>query len=150
MKNLYEAGRQAEVKERLLQLTPNSERHWGKMSAAQMVAHCSVAFEMATGIERPPRMFMGRLIGGLIKSKVLNDDAPLRKNSPTAKELVVSDERNLEAERTKLNALIDKFVAAGPAGCTTHPHSFFGPLTSDQWAVLMYKHLDHHLRQFGV
>ena len=46
--------------------------------------------------------------------------------------------------------LIDRFAAAGPKGCTTHPHSFFGPLTPDEWAILMYKHLDHHLRQFGV
>jgi transposase InsO family protein len=46
--------------------------------------------------------------------------------------------------------VIDRFVAAGPKSCTTHPHSFFGPLTPEEWAILMYKHLDHHLRQFGV
>jgi LPS sulfotransferase NodH len=46
--------------------------------------------------------------------------------------------------------MIDRFVAAGPKGCTTHPHSFFGRLTAEEWAILMYKHLDHHLRQFGV
>jgi hypothetical protein len=46
--------------------------------------------------------------------------------------------------------LIDRFAAAGPQGCTTHPHAFFGSLTPDEWAILMYKHLDHHLRQFGA
>jgi len=50
----------------------------------------------------------------------------------------------------RLAGLIDRFAAGGPAGCTQHPHSFFGPLTPDEWAILMYKHLDHHLRQFGV
>jgi LPS sulfotransferase NodH len=49
-----------------------------------------------------------------------------------------------------LGALIERFAAAGLAGCTMHPHSFFGRLTPQEWAVLMYKHLDHHLRQFGV
>jgi hypothetical protein len=49
-----------------------------------------------------------------------------------------------------LYGVIDRFVAAGPKGCTTHPHSFFGPLTPQEWAILMYKHVDHHLRQFGV
>jgi hypothetical protein len=49
-----------------------------------------------------------------------------------------------------LRGLIDRFVASGPAGCTNHPHSFFGRLTPEEWAILMYKHLDHHLRQFGV
>lgn len=44
----------------------------------------------------------------------------------------------------------DRFAAAGPKGCTTHPHTFFGRLTPEEWATLMYKHLDHHLRQFGV
>jgi LPS sulfotransferase NodH len=64
--------------------------------------------------------------------------------------LVVRDDRNLAQERDLLYALIDRFVAAGPDGCTGHPHSFFGRLTPQQWAQLMYKHLDHHLRQFGV
>jgi len=41
-------------------------------------------------------------------------------------------------------------TVAGPAGCTKHPHSFFGKLTPEEWAILSYKHLDHHLRQFGV
>ena len=74
----------------------------------------------------------------------------MRRNAPTAKTLVVSDDRDLKMEQQRLSALIDRFAAAGPAGCTTHPHTFFGPLTPQQWAILQYKHLDHHLRQFGV
>jgi hypothetical protein len=53
-------------------------------------------------------------------------------------------------ERQRLSGLIDRSAAAGPAGCTTHPHSFFGSLTPVEWAEFMYVHLDHHLRQFGV
>jgi hypothetical protein len=74
----------------------------------------------------------------------------MRRNTPTVPGLVVADERALDAERERLRGLIDRFVAAGPAGCTTHPHSFFGRLTPQEWSVLMYKHLDHHLRQFGA
>lgn len=62
----------------------------------------------------------------------------------------MEDARDLENERNHLLVLIDKFTAGGPAACTTHPHGFFGKLTPDQWAILMYKHLDHHLRQFGA
>jgi hypothetical protein len=80
----------------------------------------------------------------------MGNDEPMRRNSPTAKILIVQDERDLETERTRLCGLIDRFASAGPAGCTKHPHAFFGPLTPDEWAILMYKHLDHHLRQFGV
>jgi hypothetical protein len=81
---------------------------------------------------------------------VFRNDDPLRKNSPTAKSLVVSDERDLDKERERLTALIDKFVAGGAGSCTKNPHSFFGKMTPEQWAILMYKHLDHHLSQFGV
>jgi len=60
------------------------------------------------------------------------------------------DERDLARERERLRAAIDRFAQAGPTGCTQYPHFFFGKLTPEQWAVLMYKHLDHHLRQFGA
>jgi hypothetical protein len=150
MKNLYEPERVKEVKERLSHLNSSSERQWGKMNAAQALAHCSMGVELATGDKVLPRMFVGRIIGRMVKSLALRDDEPMRKNSPTAKGLVVQDERDLEKERERLSGLIDRFAAAGPEGCTTHPHSFFGPLTPDEWAALMYKHLDHHLRQFGA
>jgi CubicO group peptidase (beta-lactamase class C family) len=80
----------------------------------------------------------------------LGNDEPMRRNAPTSKTLLVQGDRDLETERTRLAGLIDRFVSAGPAGCTTHPHTFFGPLTAAEWAALMYKHADHHLRQFGV
>jgi hypothetical protein len=150
MINLFEAARVEEVKERLGRLRPESEGQWGKMNVAQAVAHCSTAMEWAVGDTIGPRMFVGRIIGRWIKPKVLGDDQPMRRNSPTAPTLVIADDRNLEEERKRLCALIDRFAAAGPKGCTTHPHSFFGRMTAEEWAILMYKHLDHHLRQFGV
>ena len=67
-----------------------------------------------------------------------------------APDLIVPDQRDLDAERQRLCALIDRFCAAGHPGCTTNPHSFFGRMTPGEWAILMYKHLDHHLRQFGA
>jgi Protein of unknown function (DUF1569) len=150
MKNLYEAARVEEVKQRLAQLRGDSARIWGKMNPAQALAHCAAAMEMAVGDTVPPRMFVGRIIGRIVKPLVLKDDEPLKKNTPTAKNLVVRDERDFGKERARLSGLIDRFAAAGPQGCTTHPHTFFGPLTPGEWAGLMYKHLDHHLRQFGV
>jgi len=150
MKNLFEAARVEEVKGRVARLRPDSQRLWGKMNAAQTVAHCSASLEWAVGDRIPPRLFLGRIIGRIIKPLALGNDQPFRRNSPTTKDLVVQDERDLEAERERLCALIDRFAAAGPKGCTKNPHSFFGRLTPEEWATLMYKHLDHHLRQFGV
>jgi Protein of unknown function (DUF1569) len=150
MKNLFEAATVEEVKERMAQLRLDSERLWGRMDAAQAVAHCSAGLELAIGDRIPPRLLLGRIIGRMVKPMALGNDEPMRRNSPTVKGLVVQDERDLGTERERLCGLIDRFAAAGPEGCTTHPHSFFGRLTPEEWATLMYQHLDHHLRQFGV
>jgi hypothetical protein len=120
------------------------------MSAAQAMRHCAIGLEIALGDQRPPRVMIGRLLGPFIKKLALGDDAPMRRNSPTVPGMVVGDERELDAERAHLLGAIDRFVATGPLGCTTHPHSFFGRLNAEEWGVLMYKHLDHHLRQFGA
>ncbi len=150
MQNLFDAATAKALKERAARLTPESQRQWGRMNAAQAVAHCADAMELALGDRNPPRLLLGRLVGRIIKPMALGNEEPLRRNTPTLPELVVKDPRDLDLERRQLFTLIDRFVAAGPAGCTRHPHSFFGPLTSEEWGILMYKHLDHHLRQFGT
>ncbi len=150
MRNMFDASDAKEIKGRLGQLSPNSVPLWGSMTSAQAVAHCATSMEWAVGDRIPRRMFWGGILGRLIKSKVIGDDAPFRRNSPTAPELLVNDDRDLEAERARLITLIDRFEEGGANQCTTHPHSFFGRLTPQEWAVLMYKHLDHHLRQFGA
>jgi hypothetical protein len=150
MKTLFEAATVQEVKQRMTHLRPDSARLWGKINAAQAVAHCTAGLELALGDRRPPRMFIGRILGPIVKPKAFREEEPMRRNSPTVQGLVVNDERDLAMERERLSRMIDRFVAAGPQGCTTHPHSFFGRLTPDEWAALMYKHLDHHLGQFGV
>jgi len=139
-----------EVQQRLSRLQPDQPRQWGTMSPAQMLAHCSLGLEMAAGEINPPRALIGRILGPIIKPMAFRESEPMRRNSPTSRELVVKDDRNFESERRRLSGLIDRFAAAGPAGCTAHPHAFFGSLSPDEWAVLMYKHLDHHLRQFGA
>ena len=150
MKNLFDVALANQVKERIGRLRIDSERQWGKMSAAQTIAHCASGLEMALGEITPPRTLIGRLIGSAIKPRVVGNDEPLRRNSPTMDELVISGERNLDAERLRLCSLIDRFVSGGTSVCTIHPHPFFGRLAPEEWAVLMYKHLDHHLRQFRV
>lgn len=150
MKNLYDPACLAEVKARLAQLRPDSARAWGKMTQAQAMAHCAMALESAVGDREIKRVFIGRLLGPIVKPLALRDDAPMQRNSPTAPELVIGDERDLAVERARVDALVDRFAAAGPAGCTTRPHAFFGAMTPDEWSILMYKHLDHHLRQFGA
>jgi hypothetical protein len=151
IKNLFDPTVANQVKIRLAQLSPQSERLWGKMTAAQMLTHCSVSMQWAVGEVVPEKLALPtRLMGQLVKPMVFRNDDPMRKNSPTATGLIVTDERDLSKERDRLSALIDRFSVGGPAACTSNPHSFFGTMTPEQWAILTYKHLDHHLRQFGV
>jgi hypothetical protein len=150
MKHLFEMSRVEEVKERLAQLRPDSERLWGKMNPAQALAHCSLAIGMAEGKITPPRILMGRLLGPLAKRSVIIRGEPIPRNAMTEKSCVVADERDFAVERRRLVEAIDRFAAGGPARCTKHPHFFFGRLTPAEWSALMYQHLDHHLRQFRV
>jgi Protein of unknown function (DUF1569) len=149
MKNLYEPAAVQEVKQRLDQLEPARPPLWGKMNSAQMMAHIAEQFEMVMGRAFPPRSLAGRVFGRFAKPITVNEK-PFPRSTPTDKALVISDDRDFETERKRLSNSIDEFSSAGPAGCTKHPHSFFGHLTAQEWSRLMYKHLDHHLRQFGV
>ena len=150
MKNLWQPDRVQELKDRMARLQPDARPIWGRMTPAQAMAHCTIGMELSLGDRKPPRMLIGRLIGRAIKSRAFQESEPMRRNSPTIPGFQVSDYRNLAVECEKLGRILDRFAAAGPAGCTSHPHSFFGPLTPDEWSMWMYKHIDHHLQQFGV
>jgi hypothetical protein len=150
MKTLFETSSVDEIKQRLAKLNPESQRLWGKMDAAQALAHCTAAFDFATGTKVAPRILLGRLFGSLAKRSVIHQQKPIPRNSMTAKEVIVADQRIFEVERGRLYETIDRFAAAGPSVCSKHPHFFFGPLKPEEWSSLMYQHLDHHLRQFGA
>jgi hypothetical protein len=149
MKNLFAPAAVDEVVSRIDTLQPASQRQWGKMDVAQMMAHCSAALDMASGRINPPRIFLGRLIGPLVKP-IYTNGKPFSQNNPTDKKLVVSDQRDFAREQEQLLLNVRQFHQRAEAGCTRHPHPFFGALTPQQWARGMYKHMDHHLRQFGA
>ncbi|MDE3201892.1 MAG: DUF1569 domain-containing protein [Acidobacteriota bacterium] len=149
MKNLFDADSAAEIRERIARLTPDCERQWGAMTVAQMLAHCSASMEMAAGVNNPPRSLIGRIVGRMAKKSMLGD-APVRRNMPTDNSLRIQGDKDFAAEQRRLIDWVDRFSAGGPALCTKHPHCFLGPMTPQEWAVLSYKHLDHHLKQFGV
>ena len=149
MKDLFEASATNEIRNRIASLRPNSERQWGLMSVAQMLAHCSAWMEMAAGLTTQKQGLLGRVFGKLAKKSVLGTN-PIRRSMPTDKSLVIPDERDFVAERQRLLARLNEFAEGGPEWCTTHPHSFFGFLTPSDWAIMGYKHLDHHLRQFDA
>ena len=153
LKDLFDPTLVEEIKQRMRRLHPESERQWGSMTVAQTLAHCTAGLQMATGVIQPKRAsFPGNAIGWLIKPLVFRDDKPMRRNSPSVPELFAAEpaQCDFERERAELVTAIDRFASEGAACCSQHPHPFFGMLKPQQWAILMYKHVDHHLRQFGV
>jgi hypothetical protein len=149
VKSLFEPEGAQDLIARIDSLQPGSPRQWGKMDVAQMMAHCSKTLDIASGRVNPPRAFIGRVLGPIFKSQFTNDK-PFSRNGPTGKELVVADARDFARECENLIAKVRQFHEGGEANCTRQPHSFFGPLTPQDWSRGMYKHLDHHLRQFGA
>ena len=149
MKNLFEDSSAMEIRNRIERLRPDSESQWGKMNVAQMLAHCSAWMEMAAGLNSPPRSFIGRIFGKMAKKSVLGAE-PIRRNMPSEKSLIMQGERDFAGERQRLLDWVERFSTGGPAQCTTHPHCFFGSMSPYEWAIMGYKHLDHHLRQFNA
>ncbi|MEO6668952.1 MAG: DUF1569 domain-containing protein [Ferruginibacter sp.] len=134
---------------RLEKLSPAATAKWGKMNVAQMLAHCKEAFKVPLTEKKIPRMMIGRLMGWMIKSK-LHDDSTWKPGLPTAPAFIIKNERNFNDEKKGLTELVNKFFQLGPNGISKHPHPMFGRFTEEQWGKAMYKHLDHHLRQFGA
>jgi len=147
MKTFFEQSAQQELEQRIEKLTAQAACQWGRMSAAQMLAHCTATVQMPVGdlsIKRSPLGLIGWLFKGMLVS-----DRPFSKNSPTAPEFVVRDDRVFETEKERFLEVFKK-LAKGPSAVTCYRHPFFGKMTTEDWGHLVYKHLDHHLRQFGV
>jgi hypothetical protein len=149
MKNFFNPSDTREILDRINRLTPESKPLWGKMTAAQMMAHCSILLRVARGLDKPKRRFLGILLGWAVKETFFGKK-PHPKNSPTDKTFIVADQKQFEEEKQILMAHITAFSEGGPAACTTHPNPFFGKLTPEEWANGQYKHVDHHLKQFGI
>jgi hypothetical protein len=150
MNNLYNKTDVANIVERLEKLTPLAKRQWGTMDVAQMLAHCNVSLETAMGLNFPKRKLVGWLFGKLLKRKFI-DSNPMIKNSLTEDHYITTTNvYEFEREKAKAINLVRTFYENGPEKCTTHKHSYFGNLTPNEWAILKWKHFDHHLRQFGA
>jgi hypothetical protein len=149
MKSLFNPHDNQAIISRINKLSENTRPLWGKMTVAQMVAHAQNPLYVAFGEKKLKQGLIGLLFGKMAKKKLMAD-APFKKNLPTAKSFLVKDERNFQAEKNKLLQLVDRFITQGESALTKEPHPFFGKLTTNEWDILQWKHLDHHLRQFGV
>ncbi len=149
MASIFDVETNLKLRKRIGEITSNSRRLWGTMSAAQMVLHCQKPMEVAEGTLKISIGIGTLLFGRISKSTFLKSDG-FEKNLPTSREFKISIEPDFEIEKEKLLEMVRRFNEFGPAIITNSKHPFFGNMTANEWGILQYLHLDHHLRQFGV
>lgn len=150
MKSIFEEESYNEILNRLNHITPDSKAKWGKMNVTQMLTHCQKPLELA--LENISLQKPNFLMGFLMKqmSSALYNDKPWKQGLPTAKEFVITDVKDFLSEKEKLVVLIKEMHARKTDKKPFPVHPYFGKFTHEQWGKSAYKHLDHHLTQFGV
>ncbi len=149
MANIFIKESNDELLQRLECLTSDSQRLWGTMTAAQMLSHCQQLMNVADGTLILKQSLIGLIFGKKVKNKFLQSDR-LKKNLPTAKEFKIETEKDFETEKAIIKEQIIRFGNTGSDVIKNLKHPFFGKMTSEEWGILQYKHLDHHFQQFGV
>ena len=145
MKSIFDKSAYAEILDRLNKLTNQSQRQWGKMDVAQMLAHCNRPIDYYLGkLELKPA---GNFLIRLFKPLLYNDSS-FGKGAPTAREFIITDNRVFEDERIRLIESLKEITARGEK-YDWPPHVTFGKMTGEQYGKSIYKHLSHHLTQFG-
>ncbi|WP_025764451.1 DUF1569 domain-containing protein [Dyadobacter tibetensis] len=146
MKSIFDPETRKAILARISNISEHDTALWGKMTPYQMVRHCYLTDEMTQGHRQYKRLLIGRLFGSLALKQILKDDRPISKNQPTHPQMKITDMGDLETERNKWLALIEDYAHFER---TEMIHPFFGKLNKDQIGRLVFKHTDHHLRQFG-
>ena len=147
VKNLFDPSVNQEIIVRINKLTPDSKALWGKMNVGQMLAHLQVPIGVAEGTNKIKRTLFGRIVGPMVKSIIYNEK-PFKRHLPTDPSFVmINSEKDFETEKQKLLEMVSNF---SEKNIVNEVHPFFGKMTKEQWSKGTYKHLDHHLQQFGV
>jgi hypothetical protein len=135
---------------RISKLSLESVPRWGKMNVYQMVKHNIIWNDWVLGNHNPKysQTFMGWLFGKRVLRSMMRDERPIAKNIPTSNPFKVAEVTgNLDEEVFTLIKLIAQYQHFNNP---RFKHDFFGKMTKEEIGVLVYKHTDHHLRQFGV
>jgi hypothetical protein len=147
IKNLFEPATKQEMLDRINKLAAQSKSNWGKMNVAQMLAHVQVPMGVALGTHTVKGNWLMKLILPLFK-KNLYDEKPWKQGLPTDKTFVMTGlDKDFVKEKTQLLDKINRFTESN---MINEKHPVFGKLTKEQWSKATWKHLDHHLKQFGV
>ena len=148
--NIFTEKVSTELISRIEALKADSQAKWGKMSVAQMLAHSNVTYEMIYEDKHAAPNFFIKIILKLFVKSIVTNEVPYKQNSDTAPQFVIVEEKNFETEKNRLISYIQKTQALGENNFDNKESLSFGVLSKTQWNNMLYKHLNHHLAQFGV
>lgn len=147
MKTLWDESSRMELKERLTHLQSDAVAKWGRFNAPRMLAHVCSAMDMAKGeLKTASRNLPIRFTP--LKQLIIYW-LPFPKSVPTAPELLTGEPGDWAENVAGLRTRIDEF-GARERNAQWPIHPAFGKLTPKAWGVLVYRHIDHHFKQFGV
>lgn len=150
MENIFTENISKQVINRINNLKPSSTALWGKMSVAQMLAHCNITYQMVYDNTHPkPNFLMQLVLKAFVKNMVVSE-RPYKHNLQTAPVFIVKNDKNFDAEKNHLIAHITKTQQLGEAHFDGKASLSFGVLNKTEWNNMFYKHLNHHLMQFGI
>lgn len=150
MKSVFDPRDVADLIARIDRLTPATVPQWGKMSVDQMLAHCNVSYEMLYDPSLPkPGAFKRLLLNAFVKQGVVGPK-PYRRNLPTAPQFRMVGQKDFAVEKQRLIDYLQRVLQEGAHAFDGRESHSFGPLSVAEWNTMFYKHLDHHLTQFGV
>jgi hypothetical protein len=147
MKTISDKTTRDELIERVRRLKENASAQWGKMNVHQMVRHCCLSEEMLLGKKKYKQNLVGFLFGKIALRGIMKDEKPMMRNSPTVPNLKVKENVDFEKEKKRWIHFLEEHADVARLGIM---HPFFGKMTKEQIDRLVYKHTDHHLRQFGA
>ena len=153
---------EAAIHARIDRLSPESVREWGTMSASEMICHVADQLRVAIGdLDAEPGAlrlrFGGREVqvpSGLLRYRsfrqLLVHRAPWpRRRFGAPPEMFTISPGRWPDDVAALHALVDRTARKDPAA-EWGIHPVFGRVSGREWRLLSWRHLDHHLRQFGV
>ena len=150
MKTIFDPEVRKELIGRINQINKSNKPHWGKMNVYQMLKHNTYWNGWILGKDHHTykQAFLGKLFGRIALNKMIKDEKPFDKNIPTSAQFKVKEATSdMEFEKAAWISLIKEYEKYDNPQFI---HDFFGKMTKDEIGILVYKHTDHHLRQFGI
>jgi hypothetical protein len=150
MKDIFQQETIEAFKVRIANISEDSTAQWGKMDVYQMLKHCTENDKMMVGDRQFKRLFIGKIFGRMSLRSSTKDDKPLGHNSPTHPDLIIKENGDVAAQKEEWISVLEGYYTKPATTFEGFIHPFFGKMTPQQISVWAYKHIDHHLRQFGV